>query len=574
MKKYSFFFFLLFSIELFSQTENSKNDTISKIFENSDTINTENYLKKQNSIFFDTIPYFNSPLLNSATNNLTLVPQADHELLISMNEKKYQNNHFFSLHQPYTLIQYAVGTGEYQSFHLSHFQRIFKKLNFGGVYNRIKSTGFYQNQKTIWDDLSIQLNSDVSKKYFFKVNYNYGKLTRAENGGVASDSLFESSSVPNPMTLDVNLQEAENQFSFHQADLENNFKIKNSTIYNRLTYRFNYRNYTDDPSVGFYEFILLDSNGTNDRYEINSFESTTGLKLNSGKFLFDFFIANVSSYYKSTTTDTSFFNNSANIRVKFKNKLNLSGAYHLTGYQNNNYLISINYHDKILNKESVLDLSSTLKQKNQEIEWMNLYSNNYQWQLQLNPQFQNHNSVSVKNKFGIFNLLNSNYYNYTYLNSDIIPEQNDDLVGILSFIYKYNYENEKINFKGAVTFQKVVKGEEVYRIPSFIGFLEIGFKMHLKALKIISGINTHYFSSYYGNAFNPALNNFYLQNEKKTGGYPYATIFVKTEVGNVHFKFCVNHANEGLLKTPYYSTLHYPNSPRNYQISLSWLFKD
>ena len=193
---------------------------------------------------------------------------------------------------------------------------------------------------------------------------------------------------------------------------------------------------------------------------------------------------------------------------------------------------------------------------------------------QMNPTIQNVNSILLKNKFGIINLLNSNYYNYIYLNAEIIPEQRDDLISILSIIYKYNTENKKIIFKSAVTYQAALKGDDVFKIPSLIGFLEIGFKMHLKALKIVSGINVHYFNSYYANAYDPALNNFYLQDEKKTGGYPYAALFVKTEVGNVHFKFSVNHVNEGLLNTPYYSTLHYPNSPRSYQISLSWLFKD
>ena len=49
-------------------------------------------------------------------------------------------------------------------------------------------------------------------------------------------------------------------------------------------------------------------------------------------------------------------------------------------------------------------------------------------------------------------------------------------------------------------------------------------------MEIQLGLDIFYFTSYYGDAYMPALGMFYIQNKKQIGNYPFADIFFNFKV--------------------------------------------
>ena len=76
--------------------------------------------------------------------------------------------------------------------------------------------------------------------------------------------------------------------------------------------------------------------------------------------------------------------------------------------------------------------------------------------------------------------------------------------------------------------------KDYYRLPEIISYADFNINGHLKALELQFGVVGWYFSSYFANTYDPALNQFYLQNEKMIGNYPYFDFYIhkiqKTEL--------------------------------------------
>ena len=86
------------------------------------------------------------------------------------------------------------------------------------------------------------------------------------------------------------------------------------------------------------------------------------------------------------------------------------------------------------------------------------------------------------------------------------------------------------------------------------------------------GLDVKYFSSFDAMDYNPVSNQFFLSNERSTGNYPVADIFINGKIQSVRFFIKVSHANEGLLGYNYYGALHYPIKDRSFQFGINWSF--
>ncbi|GHT61520.1 hypothetical protein AGMMS50239_12610 [Bacteroidia bacterium] len=89
-------------------------------------------------------------------------------------------------------------------------------------------------------------------------------------------------------------------------------------------------------------------------------------------------------------------------------------------------------------------------------------------------------------------------------------------------------------------------------------------------LTIQLGANAHYFTRYYAPGYEPATQQFKVQNEVKVGNYPLVSGFL-----NCHLKqtrFFLEYYNAGALfisPTEYFSLPHYPVNPTLLKLGLS-----
>jgi hypothetical protein len=94
------------------------------------------------------------------------------------------------------------------------------------------------------------------------------------------------------------------------------------------------------------------------------------------------------------------------------------------------------------------------------------------------------------------------------------------------------------------------------------------------AARIQVGVSMFYTSAYFANAYMPATAQFYLQDEKKYGNYPFIDFFFNAQVKNVRIFFKVDHLNSGMMGDTYIQTPGNPMNGRAFKIGFSWRFFD
>jgi outer membrane receptor protein involved in Fe transport len=95
-----------------------------------------------------------------------------------------------------------------------------------------------------------------------------------------------------------------------------------------------------------------------------------------------------------------------------------------------------------------------------------------------------------------------------------------------------------------------------------------------RAARIQIGASVFYSSAYYADAYMPATAQFYLQDNKKYGNYPYIDFFVNAKVKNVRVFFKIDHLNSGWMGNTYIPVQNYPMNGRAFKVGFSWRFFD
>ena len=114
------------------------------------------------------------------------------------------------------------------------------------------------------------------------------------------------------------------------------------------------------------------------------------------------------------------------------------------------------------------------------------------------------------------------------------------------------------------------------QIPTFATkqTLYYGFNLFKKNMYLMLGLDFLYNTAYYANAYNPALQQFYIQSDTKIGNYGYLDVFLKAKIDRFLIQAKLTHCWAGLFGNIYYLTPHYPNKGMGFSIGLSWRFHD
>ena len=84
-----------------------------------------------------------------------------------------------------------------------------------------------------------------------------------------------------------------------------------------------------------------------------------------------------------------------------------------------------------------------------------------------------------------------------------------------------------------------------------------------------------YWTSYYGQAYSPALARFYNQTEQLIGNYPFVGIFANLEIKRLRFYLRFEHANYGKTSPEnYFMAPYYPTNRGTFRYGLAWTFYD
>ncbi len=163
-----------------------------------------------------------------------------------------------------------------------------------------------------------------------------------------------------------------------------------------------------------------------------------------------------------------------------------------------------------------------------------------------------------------------NIQNHIYYNSEKILTQESENVQVLTARVDQNIKLGVFNWDNQVVYQ-ASSNQEVIPVPT----LSVYSNMYLKA-KIVDvltmqvGIDAHWHTKYLAPGYEPALLQFYNQDEKEIGNYPISTIYANFHLQQTRFfVMFYNAASQVIKPTEYFSLPGYPVNPFIFKLGVS-----
>ena len=528
---------------------------------------------------------------------------------------KTNNTEFYNTKKPYTNIMYSGGGTDDisgQNLKLVHTQNVNPYMNVGIKYDLISSVGHYNRQAAKNNSFTF-FSSGRKRKYFYHSAVSLNKVTIEENGGL--DSLADLSSNYPPNTLSVRLAQARSlinnknfllvqEYLLGPSDMKNpdDTTTVDSIIHppfntssgpklvHSLNYETSFRIYNDEnPNSGFYHDVFNDTIlTTNDsvRYRniSNSFQIVKDKNLfGKSNIGAKAMLVNQLLKYHYLEKDTNLLNNSlkASIYDIYTRNLNwrINSAFCFHGYRSGDYEFEVKVSKPFApeTNPASIGFNAALYRKTPDYFLSKYSSNHFFWDKNLSPEkimnidlFYNDENINLKSDLSWLNVKN-----YIFFDSLALPAQYEKNINILSFTLNKDFYKGNWTFSNKIIAQ-YTDNKNVVRIPTFSTYNSVYYKNTLfKAALIFQiGAQIRYNTAFYAYAYMPATGQFFLQDEKSLGNYPYADIFLNLKVSRTRFFLIYEHFNSWFMENNYYHVLHYPMKKAFFKFGLSWSFYD
>jgi hypothetical protein len=524
---------------------------------------------------------------------------------------------YYRARTPYTEVFVLFGQKKEQFARVLHTQNITKQWNIALSMLRMRSDGFYQRQTCTDNNISLSSNYTTrNKRYAVLANGIVSSVKTDENGGVLNEADYENNLFVNKKLIPISLADSRTRRGNREAHMTHYLNFgkrdtlrKDTTTHSKifpktsLSYSFgikeNWFVYDNKlPQGGFYEHAYFDTLATLDSTQYKELQHGVSLqsvlfkmiRLNLGADLKDLRLKQFNKD-SSLALDTSFSDQV--IRFEIRNFLRsdtskgfsckIGKQYILSGAHQGDDLIygSLSYQ---FNKRRNLSLAYSSAFHSVPFIYDFYCSNHFWWRysfdkiqedrMKLYYTDPDHKLTSGAEMTRIDN--------YVYLDSNCLPTayRGSNFITSYSVFLQKNFQLKHFGFNNQITWQTVQApmaglDENAIHVPEFVTNHSLFYKgkWFKGATDVQLGFDLTYYSSYYADAYMPALGLYYWQHEKKSGNYPYVDFFFSMKVQHVRIFFKSEHVNSGLLG-PYYLAPHTPAPDRSIKLGINWMFFD
>ena len=518
-----------------------------------------------------------------------------------------QNLNFYNSRTPYTDLFYVIGTKKEQLFRMTFSYNVKKNWNITANLFRIRSDGTYTRQNTNDNFIAVSTNfKSETNRYWLAAGIIYNAVNNSENGGMVNDSVFDGTSGVDETLLNVNLSNARKKVINRDVFVKQIFNLgrrSTDTTNSRwiipssrfiLTSSFddNYINYKDeynDLISGYYSNIYYDTLETFDSTYYSKIENELewkrtdnlrhrgmqdmlGIRFSVKHQLIHVRQKEIDSVYNNIIAGASLYNTYS------KNSFwwNLSGTYAATGYNEGDYSAVLALRKGLADSLVDVSLSATAKTQSPDFIYNQWRSNNLYW----SNNFDNSEQVGAELSFRMkkydleLNAGIDNYKNVLYFDNFAIARQYKGSVPVMHARLKKDFSLYNWHLNNTVTYQ-YVPDSTVIRLPQFTLEHSLYYENNIKdILRLQIGASVYFVSNYYANAYMPVTGQFYLQNERKYGNYPFIDVFLNARIKAVRIFIKVDHLNKGWTGANYILTPGNPYAGRTFKFGVSWKFYD
>jgi len=513
---------------------------------------------------------------------------------------------YFRSNKRFSQIDYHNASFKEQKIRVLHSQNILKNWSAGLDFHRLGVKDFTRNSDTYQNQLALfTWYESPNTRYNIFLSALWNTFKNQVNGGLSSDSLFDTGNITNLglKGLNINLKDAAHQFRNHEFALQQDYNLLNKPDSGSSKKRFIndfkivQRTYFESGSYA-YSDAVTDSTFYSNFYKSGTtYDSLHYYDLkNSGGFLLPrsdsattFFFRNFSTqvefehqWYQYSQRDAWDLNNYLLKAILFTPLsdstyyLSSSLDYVPAGENNGLYKFDAKIATPSYKTGSYFLSVSALRRRPDQI-LLNYYSNHFIWNNKFKDIHSQTLQAGIENKKYKFRLelILHRIENFTFVAEDAMPSQFDGSLEISQLHLTKNFTFRKWHFDNDLYLQDN-SNQKVLPLPSYTGTHSLYLENYFfkRALRAQFGLQLNFNSSYYADRFMPATALFYLQEEKKTGGVALLDIFIHLKIKSARIFLKIENIGDGLVADYYYNTPHYPEAGRTLKFGLSWRFYD
>ena len=520
--------------------------------------------------------------------------------------RTFENWKIYSLPTVYTNLSYDFVSGKENHFSATHAQHIYEGLTLNAGLETILAEGRYVNQAL--RDVNVGVGLDYvmpNRRYGIKLYYSFTMMKLGENGGILYDTAFAAKK--NVRLLDVHFTTAENNtmdnhiFLRHYLSIspnakEDKRKVNVGYIVHDLDYHATRYIFHDDElsATDFYDYHLFNNDTTYTRIRFRQLKNSVYWSsympedtiIEKPYFLH---LAAGVNHSLNMVYDTTgrFLDNQftpfATIQTRLFGRLEIAADAYFTinGYNAGDVTVEGNVCLDIGKQHTwqhTIETDVKFYNFSPDYIFSHYLSNNYLWNNHLKKQ-QNF-FVDVKWKYLSYEI-SANYYmlnHYTVFQEKSNVMQMDKLTNVYQLAAYIPFTIKGFGWTANMYLQ-YCDNKQLHipvfatRQTMFYGFYFCKKKLEEK-LFVVLGLDFLYNTSYYADAYNPALQQFYLQSDTKVGNYGYLDVFLKAKINRFVLQAKWTHAWAGLFGRNYYFTPHYPSKDMGFAVGIAWRFHD
>lgn len=491
-----------------------------------------------------------------------------------------------------------------------------KNLNIGADIDYIYARGQYGLQAV--DNFSYRLfssyNSDRYVMHVFMANSN---LSNQENGGISDDTYITNpNSVNNasnqsvtPENIPVNLEQAWNRVNsgtfflthrynlgFYKTVQKDTSELKAFVPVSSIIHTFEYNNIdrrfiSKSLPAGFFAHNYLNQNETNDTTSYRNVRNTVALSLREGFNRFALF--GLTAYLQNeirnyniidTLGHTGYKEQSTFVGGELSRRNGKHINYHATGelgilgtdLGQMSLTGDLETKLKIFRKEVQFKANGYIKNINPSFYLNKYHGNNFWWDKPLAKErrVRIEGEIAVPEEHFSLKAGVENIQNYIYFNNNALPTQESSNIQVLSgcLVKDFRWWNFHIDNQ---IYGQASSNQNIIPVPTISLYHNLYVTTKLaKVLTLQLGVDVRYFSSYYGLAYQPAINQFHTQDQIKVGNYPLMCAYANFHLKRTRFYVMYYHIDQDLVTPNYFSTPHYPINPMFMKMGLSWNFNN
>jgi len=514
---------------------------------------------------------------------------------------------YYEVPTPTTEILYRTGLQQGQVVDALFTLNFSKRLNVSASYKGLRSLGAYRRALVSNGNFRGTFSYTTKEnRYEIKGHLTNQDFYNQENGGLTASALENFiSDDPNFKSrerLDVNLNDAENQFDSNRIYLEHSYKLLASkdTINNKdfsnlklghvftnekKSYNFtlataktaifgaiNTTNATDNTAIS-----KISNNEINlefnSKYVLGKFKA----KANFTNYSYGYdTILNTTSAIKKLKLEGSAIAFGADWNAKIKNfQLNADASITPgSGRLSGNYLKG----EAVYENDSLFTIRGSLLISSKSSNFNTLLHqsayDDYNWEN--DDTFSNVNTrdlgFSLDSKWINAALNFTNIDNYTYFDENNAPQQFENQITYLKVKVNKEFKFWKLALDNTIMYQKVSSGSSVFRVPELVTrntFYYADYWFKGKPMLVNMGVTFKYFTKYAANAYNPLLAEFTLQNDQQIG-FPTFDVFFNAQVRRTRMYIKVDNVTSSISNKNYFSAPNYPYRDFTVRFGLVW----